>query len=146
MLVYFCVSDQQTIMTKLSLFAACIGAALLCTAMPASLNLSRAGMTLFSLDTAEAKVGRPLTPGSVAGVNRRAHRRAAATAGAVAAGTYVAAPAAAGAYGPGPVVGPGYVKAPYAGPGYYVEPVVVDPVTGRRCRIEADGYRFCWIP
>lgn len=43
---------------------------------------------------AEARIGRPLTPGSVAGVNRRVHRRAArgayygGTAGAIGAGTY----------------------------------------------------------
>ena len=132
-------------MKQLSLFAASVGAALLCAATPASLHWSRANATLFSLDTAEAKVGRPLTPGSVAGVNRRVHRRAA-VAGAATVGAIAAGAAAAGAYGPAPYVGPGYVKAPYAGPGYYVEPVVVDPVTGRRCRIEADGYRFCWIP
>jgi hypothetical protein len=42
-----------------------------------------------SVDTAQARVGRPLTPMSVAGVNRRVHRRAyygAAAAGAAAVG------------------------------------------------------------
>jgi hypothetical protein len=31
---------------------------------------------VLSIDSAEARVGRPLTPMSVAGVNRRVHRRA----------------------------------------------------------------------
>jgi hypothetical protein len=61
-------------MKKLSLFAS-ISAALVCAAVPASFNWSPASLTLFSLDTAEAKVGRPLTATSVAGVNRRVHRR-----------------------------------------------------------------------
>jgi len=30
----------------------------------------------LSVDSASAVIGRPLTPGSVAGVNRRVHRRA----------------------------------------------------------------------
>jgi hypothetical protein len=37
------------------------------------LSLHSTGLTT---DSAEARVGRPLTPGSVAGVNRRVHRRA----------------------------------------------------------------------
>ncbi|WOH83785.1 hypothetical protein RX327_11940 [Bradyrhizobium sp. BEA-2-5] len=47
------------------------------------------------VSTAEARVGRPLTPMSYAGVARRTTRRAVygtAAAGAVAAGTYVATP------------------------------------------------------
>jgi hypothetical protein len=40
----------------------------------------------LSVDTADARVGRPLTPMSVAGVNRRVNRRAYYGAGAVAAG------------------------------------------------------------
>jgi hypothetical protein len=51
-----------------------IGAALL-TATPVSLQWSQKNVAL-SLDSADARVGRPLTPGSVAGVNRRVHRRA----------------------------------------------------------------------
>jgi len=48
---------------------------LLCAA-PVSLRLSPAGQISLSVDTASAVIGRPLTPMSVAGVNRRAHRRA----------------------------------------------------------------------
>ena len=57
-------------MKKLSLFAS-LSAALACAAVPASFNWSSANVALFSLDTAEARVGRPLTATSVAGVSRR---------------------------------------------------------------------------
>ena len=49
-----------------------------------------------SFDGAEARVGRPLTPMSVAGVNRRVHRRA--YYGAAAVGATAAGAAAYGAY------------------------------------------------
>jgi len=66
-----------------------VGAVLLAAA-PLSPRLSSKGMTSISLDRAEARIGRPLTPGSVAGVNRRVHRRAyyGAAAGAAAYGAY----------------------------------------------------------
>ena len=51
-----------------------VGAALL-TAAPFSIQWSHKDVTL-SLDRADARVGRPLTATSVAGVNRRVHRRA----------------------------------------------------------------------
>ena len=54
-------------MKKLSIFAS-VSAALVCAAVPASFNWSPANVTLFSLDTAEAKVGRPLTATSVVGL------------------------------------------------------------------------------
>jgi len=44
-------------MKKLSLFAASVSGALVCAAVPASFNWSTAE---FSLDRAEARVGRPL--------------------------------------------------------------------------------------
>lgn len=145
-------------MKKLSLFAS-VSAALVCAAVPASFNWSPANGTLFSLDTAEARVGRPLTATSVAGVNRRVQRRAdrrgavaagvvaggVVAGGAVAAGTYVGGPY----YGPGPAVG---VAVPYGGPGYGYGPgpdpntVIVNPVTGRWCRTESNGYQFCYTP
>jgi hypothetical protein len=53
-----------------------VGAAALLTAAPFSVEWSQKTVVL-SLDTADARIGRPLTPLSVAGVNRRAYRRAA---------------------------------------------------------------------
>lgn len=77
-------------MKKSSMLGAIVAAAFLCAA-PFSLHWSPAKMLSLSVDTANARIGRPLTPMSVAGVNRRVHRRAyygAAAAGAAAYGTY----------------------------------------------------------
>ena len=55
--------------------ATLVAAAVLCAA-PISLHQSQdKGLTL-SVDKARARIGRPLTPGSVAGVHRRYERRA----------------------------------------------------------------------
>jgi hypothetical protein len=62
----------------------------------------------LSVDSAQARVGRPLTPVSVAGVARRQGRRAAISAAAVGAGVVGAGVAAAGYYG---------ATAPYYGGG-----------------------------
>jgi hypothetical protein len=62
-------------MKKLSMLGMMTGAALLCAA-PVSLHWSPAQELRVSLDTAQARLGRPLTPMSVAGVNRRMNRRA----------------------------------------------------------------------
>ena len=61
-------------MKKLSTLGIIGGAAIL-TAVPLSLQWSQKNVTL-SLDSAEARIGRPLTATSIAGVNRRVHRRA----------------------------------------------------------------------
>ena len=61
-------------MNKLSVLGIIVGAALL-SAAPFSLQWSQKNVAL-SLDSADARVGRPLTATSVAGVNRRVHRRA----------------------------------------------------------------------
>ena len=57
-----------------------VGATALCAcilcATPLSLRVSPLGQVALSVDSASAVIGRPLTPGSVAGVNRRVHRRA----------------------------------------------------------------------
>jgi hypothetical protein len=76
-------------MKKLTLLGVTISAALIAAA-PVSLHWTPAKMLTLSLDKADARVGRPLTPVSVAGVNRRVHRRAyyGAAAGAAAAGAY----------------------------------------------------------
>jgi hypothetical protein len=55
--------------------ATALFACILC-ATPLSLRFSPEGNVSLSEDTASAVIGRPLTPFSVAGVNRRAHRRA----------------------------------------------------------------------
>ena len=62
-------------MKKISVIAATlVGAAMLCAA-PISLHQSQdKGLTL-SVDKARARIGRPLTPGSIAGVHRRHDRR-----------------------------------------------------------------------
>jgi hypothetical protein len=59
---------------------AIIGSTLVCSAMfcavPVSLQVSQEAVVSVALDTADARVGRPATPGSVAGVARRTTRRA----------------------------------------------------------------------
>jgi hypothetical protein len=55
--------------------ATALFACVLC-ATPLSFHLSRSGNVTLSTDTASAVIGRPLTPMSVAGVHRRAERRA----------------------------------------------------------------------
>jgi hypothetical protein len=59
---------------KLSMLGIIGGVALL-TAAPFSLQWSQKNV-LLSLDSADARIGRPLTPLSVAGAPRRAYRRA----------------------------------------------------------------------
>src|SRR5215475_5963913 len=55
--------------------ATALFACILC-ATPLSLRLSPEGTVALSADSASAEIGRPLTATSVAGVNRRVHRRA----------------------------------------------------------------------
>jgi hypothetical protein len=62
-------------MKKLNTLGVVVGATLLCAA-PVSLHWSPVTTLGLSLDAAQARVGRPLTPMSVAGVNRRMNRRA----------------------------------------------------------------------
>ena len=61
-------------MKKLSVLGI-IGGATLLAAAPVSLQWSQGTVTL-STDSADARIGRPLTPLSVAGVQRRSYRRA----------------------------------------------------------------------
>ncbi len=83
-------------MKKLSMLGVTALTAALIAAAPFSLNWSSAKPASLSLDTAQARIGRPLTPGSVAGVSRRVGRRTyrrgvyygAAAAGAAATGAY----------------------------------------------------------
>lgn len=46
-------------------------------AAPFSVHWTPEKSVSLALDSAQAVIGRPLTPGSVAGVHRRVHRRAA---------------------------------------------------------------------
>ncbi len=82
-------------MKKLTLLGV-VALTALFAAAPFSVNWSPTKTVFLSLDTADARVGHPLTPGSVAGVNRRVDRRTyrrgvyygAAAAGAAATGAY----------------------------------------------------------
>jgi hypothetical protein len=58
------------------LLGAALGAALL-SAAPISLHWSSTAAPSLSIDRAHARIGHPLSPGSVAGVNRRVNRRTA---------------------------------------------------------------------
>ena len=63
-------------MKKLSVIGATLVAAVVLCAAPLTLHPSQdKGMSL-SVDKAQARIGQPLTPGSVAGVHRRYERRA----------------------------------------------------------------------
>ena len=92
-------------MKKGAILGTIVGAALLAAA-PFSLQWSQKSVAL-SLDSADARIGRPLTPLSVAGVHRRAYRRAAYGAAAYGVGSYY------GAYGY-----PGYGYGSYGYPAY----------------------------
>src|SRR3954453_11731009 len=63
-------------MTRSARILARIVTAALLSGAPLSLHSSPAKVLSMSVDRAEARVGRPLTPMSVAGVHRRVHRRA----------------------------------------------------------------------
>ena len=63
-------------MKKISVIGATLLGATVLFAAPISLHLSQdKGMSL-SADEAQARIGRPLSPGSIAGVHRRYERRA----------------------------------------------------------------------
>lgn len=63
-------------MRKFVLIGATAIAAAVLSASPISIDWSANKILPVSQDMANAEVGRPLTPGSVAGVNRRHDRRA----------------------------------------------------------------------
>ena len=66
---------EETVVKKISVIGILVGAAVLCAA-PISLHQSQNKTLSLSVDKAQARIGRPLTPGSIAGVNRRHNRRA----------------------------------------------------------------------
>ena len=63
-------------MKKISVIGATLVAAAVLCAAPISLHQSQDKGLSLSVDKAQARIGRPLTPGSVAGVHRRVERRA----------------------------------------------------------------------
>ena len=63
-------------MKKISVIGATLVAAAVLCAAPISLHQSQDKGLSLSVDKAQARIGRPLTPGSVAGVHRRYERRA----------------------------------------------------------------------
>lgn len=123
---------------KKTLFATTLGAAVL--AVPISPHWSPAKTLSLSLDTANARIGHPASPGSVAGVNRRVNRRAArrgyygAGYGAGVAGAAVAGAAVAGAAAAGPYYGGGGGPAP-VGEGY-----ALIQFDNGRCEVWSNGY------
>jgi len=92
-------------MKKISLGKVAIAASAFACATMLSIGWSEQGGVSLSVESAQARVGRPLTPLSVAGVARRQTRRAVYGAGVVGAGVVGAGVVGAGAY--------------YAGRGYY---------------------------
>lgn len=62
-------------MKRLTVACTALAASMLC-ATPVSLHWSPITTPSLAVDSADARIGRPLTPMSVAGVNRRVHRRA----------------------------------------------------------------------
>jgi hypothetical protein len=62
--------------TKAALVCATAAIGAVLCAMPISIKSSATSGVMLAVDRAQAEIGRPLTPGSVAGVHRRAERRA----------------------------------------------------------------------
>jgi len=119
-------------MKQMSLTTIAIGASTFACAALLSFGWSEQRGVSLSVEKAEARVGRPLTPVSVAGVARRQNRRAAYGAGVVGAGAAAVGTAAAVAatspnwgWGGDPYrTGTGYYAgSPYGGP-YYGGPAV----------------------
>jgi hypothetical protein len=109
---------KQAGLRKAAIATACVA----CGAM-FSLDWSEQNGVSLSIESAQARVGRPLTPVSVAGVARRQTRRAVYGAGVVGAGLVGAGAVATGAYygatapyyaGGGPYYGGYYGGGPYA--------------------------------
>ena len=103
--LYFSVFEGRSSGMKTLRTLGIFTSAVLMCATPVSLHWSPVKAPSLSVDTASARVGRPLTPVSVAGVHRRAYRRAAygggyygGGAGIAAAGAVAAGAAATGAY------------------------------------------------
>ena len=104
-------------MKKISVIGATLVAAAVLWAAPISLQQSQDKGLSLSVDKAQARIGHPLTPGSIAGVHRRVERRAYRR----------------GYYGGG--YGRGYYGRGYYGGGYGPSQAAVPP--GTPCRTAA---------
>ena len=105
-------------MNKLRVVGLGLVSAILCST-PISLHWSPMKPPSMSVDMADARIGRPLTPFSVAGVHRRMYRRAYYGAGAYGYGRYGYRGYAYGNYGyPGYGYGGGYGYGNYGYPSY----------------------------
>jgi len=67
---------MSTFYKKAALICAATAAGAVLCAMPISVERSAISGVVLSIDQAQARVGHPVTPGSVAGVHRRVERRA----------------------------------------------------------------------
>ena len=106
-------------MKQASLGKAAIAASVFACATMLSFDWTEQKGVSLSVESAQARVGRPLTPVSVAGVARRQGRRATIGAAAVGAGVVGAGVAAAGYYGAtAPYYGGGGPYAYYGGQDY----------------------------
>jgi len=106
-------------MKQVSLGKAAIAVSIFACATMLSFDWTEQKGVSLSVESAQARVGRPLTPVSVAGVARRQGRRAAIGAAAVGAGVVGAGVAAAGYYGAtAPYYGGGGPYAYYGGQDY----------------------------
>jgi hypothetical protein len=63
-------------MKKLTVVGTTLAGSLIFCAVPLSVHVSQEAVVSVAMDTADARVGRPATPRSVAGVARRTTRRA----------------------------------------------------------------------
>jgi hypothetical protein len=103
-------------MKQVSLGKAAIAVSVFACATMLSFDWTEQKGVSLSVESAQARVGRPLTPVSVAGVARRQGRRAAVGAGVVGAGVVGTGIAAAGYYG---ATAPYYGRGGYGGGGPY---------------------------
>lgn len=85
-------NEREMAMKQISLKRLLLAAAIVAFGTAGSIDWSAKEGLLFSIESAQARVGRPLTPVSVAGVARRTTRRAV-VGGAVVGGAVVGAPA-----------------------------------------------------
>jgi hypothetical protein len=84
--------ERRIAMKQIGLKRAFLAASVVALGLSCDIDCSQTGVLSLSVESAQARVGRPLTPVSVAGVARRTTRRAV-VGGAVVGGAVVGAPA-----------------------------------------------------